>query len=93
MARNLFVRKHTNMVSVVRLLCSASNECVNATPSKSSSKIRIRVSLPYCAKCNPSNEYQCSNSAGELIASHILIWSSMNCNFAVFRHVPFVLQK
>lgn len=92
-ARNSLVRKLTNMVSVVRLLCSASNECVKATPSKSSNKMRIRVSVPYCAKCNPSNEYQCSNSAGELIASHILISSSMNCNFAVFRHAPFVLQN
>lgn len=83
----------TKIVSFFRLPCTASNEFANATPSKSSSKMRMRFSEPCWAKCSPSNEYQYSNSFGELIASHILIWSSMNCNLTACRQAPFVLWK
>lgn len=69
----------------------ASNELAAATPSRSSSMIRMRASVPCCAKCMPSNEYQYSNSRAELTASQILIWSSINCSFAVLRQAPFEL--
>lgn len=81
----------TKMVSLAGFSSSKSIS-ISGVPSKLFKCVRMRFSSPCLAKCRPSIEYQCSNSAGDWMAAQVWIWFSMNDNRAACFHGIFRLQ-